>query len=118
MVVDENSIAGNVPLLVHGNRPKAWRQWQQSTGVQVQQDASIIQLDSMIAIARAAERGLGAALVPVQLCDAWFESGSLVPLSDHELVTRDAYYFVCRAGDANNETIQTLRNWVLQKFDN
>ena len=117
MVVDETSISGDVPLLVHDSRPTAWRQWSQSSGIEVPRDASIIRLDSMIAIARAAERGLGAALVPVQLSDAWFESGSLVPLSDHELLTRDAYYFVCRSGDADNGTIQTLRRWVLQKFD-
>lgn len=115
--INRASIAFDVPLLVHDNRPKAWRQWQQSSGIQIPQDASIIRLDSMIAIARAAERGLGVALVPVQLSDAWFESGSLVPLSDHELVTRDAYYFVCRPVDANNETIRTLRSWVLQNFD-
>jgi LysR family glycine cleavage system transcriptional activator len=117
MVVDETSIAGDVPLLVHDNRPKAWRQWQQSSGIEIPQDASIIRLDSMIAIARAAERGLGVALVPVELSDAWFESGSLVALSDHELLTRDAYYFVCRTDDADNETIRTLRRWVLQNFD-
>ena len=117
IVVDEASISGDVPLLVHDSRPSAWRQWSQSSGTEVPRDASIIRLDSMIAIARAAERGLGAALVPVQLSDAWFESGSLVPLSDHELPTRDAYYFVCRVEDADNETIQTLRRWVLQNFD-
>ena len=117
MVVDETSISGDVPLLVHDSRPTAWRQWSQSSGIEVPRDASIIRLDSMIAIARAAERGLGAALVPVQLSDAWFESGSLVLLSEHELLTRDAYYFVCRSGDADNGTIQTLRRWVLQKFD-
>ena len=115
--VDEVSISGNVPLLVHDSRPAAWRQWSQSSGIDVPRDASIIRLDSMNAIARAAERGLGAALVPVQLSNAWFDSGSLVPLSDHELLTRDAYYFVCRNDDADNETIQTLRRWVLQKFD-
>jgi LysR family glycine cleavage system transcriptional activator len=117
MVVTDTSISGDVPLLVHDSRPSAWRQWSQSSGVEVPRDASIIRLDSMIAIARAAERGLGAALVPVQLSDAWFESGSLVRLSDHELPTRDAYYFVCRNDDARNETIQTLRRWVLQSFD-
>ena len=117
IVVDETSISGDVPLLVHDSRPTAWRQWSQSSGMAVPRDASIIRLDSMIAIARAAERGLGAALVPVELSDAWFESGSLVPLSDHELPTRDAYYFVCRTEDAHNETIQTLRSWVLQSFD-
>ena len=117
IVVDETGISGDVPLLVHDSRPSAWRQWSQSSGMEVPRDASIIRLDSMIAIARAAERGLGAALVPVHLSDAWFESGSLVPLSDHELPTRDAYYFVCRVEDADNETIQTLRRWVLQNFD-
>ena len=117
IVVDAASISGDVPLLVHDSRPSAWRQWSQSSGTEVPRDASIIRLDSMIAIARAAERGLGAALVPVQLSDAWFESGSLVPLSDHELPTRDAYYFVCRVDDADNGTIQTLRRWVLQNFD-
>jgi len=116
MVVTDTSISGDVPLLLHDSRPSAWRQWSQSSGVEVPRDASIIRLDSMIAIARAAERGLGAALVPVQLSDAWFESGSLVPLSDHELLTRDAYYFVCRNDDADNETIRTLRHWVLQNF--
>ena len=115
--VDDSSIEGDVPLLVHESRPKAWRQWQQSSGVQIPQEASVIRLDSMIAIARAAERGLGMALVPVQLSDAWFESGSLVPLSDHELVTPDAYYFVSRRADADNDTVQTLRQWVLQNFD-
>jgi LysR family glycine cleavage system transcriptional activator len=117
MAVDETSISGDVPLLVHDNRPRAWRQWEKSSGIRVPRDASVIRLDSMIAIARAAERGLGAALVPVQLSDAWFESGSLVRLSDHELVTRDAYYFVCRPEDVDNETIRTLRSWVLQNFD-
>lgn len=117
IVVDANSISGDVPLLVHESRPSAWRQWSQSSGMAVPRDASTIRLDSMIAIARAAERGLGAALVPVQLSDAWFESGSLVPLSNHELLTRDAYYFVCRTEDADNETIQKLRSWVLQNFD-
>lgn len=117
MLVNATSISGDVPLLVHDSRPSAWRQWSQSSGIEVPRDASIIRLDSMIAIARAAERGLGAALVPVQLSDAWFESGSLVPLSDHELLTRDAYYFVCRSTDADNETIRTLRRWVLQSFD-
>lgn len=117
ITVDETSISGDVPLLVHDSRPTAWRQWSRSSGMTVPRDASVVRLDSMIAIARAAERGLGAALVPVQLSDAWFESGSLVPLSEHELLTRDAYYFVCRSEDADNETIRRLRSWVLQNFD-
>ena len=116
LVCTRNRMAGDVSLIVHDSRPKAWRQWQKSSGVQLPEDASVIRLDSMIAVARAAERGLGVALVPVQLSDSWFESGSLVPLYNHELTTPEAYYFVCRKSDEDNETVSNLRHWVLQNF--
>jgi len=114
--IGTNRITGDVSLIVHDSRPSAWRQWQKSSGISLPENAGIVRLDSMIAIARAAERGLGAALVPVPLSDAWFESGSLVALSDHQLVTRDAYYLVRQEGGDENDTIRKLRNWVLQNF--
>ena len=116
IVRKKNRLVGDVSLIVHDSRPKAWRQWQKSSGIDLPEDASVIRLDSMIAVARAAERGLGIALVPTQLSDTWFESGSLVPLSRHELVTPDAYYFVCRRTDESKETVSKLRTWVLQNF--
>lgn len=70
----------------------------------------------MIAVARAAERGLGAALVPVPLSDAWFQSGSLLKLFDHELVGRDGYYLAHRKEDESREDIRALRQWILQTF--
>ena len=111
-----NRVVCDVSLIVHDSRPKAWRQWQKSSGVRLPDDTSAVRLDSMIAVARAAERGLGIALVPVQLSDTWFESGSLVPLSEHELVMPDAYYFVCRRTDEDKDAVGKLRQWVLQNF--
>ena len=70
----------------------------------------------MIAVARAAERGLGAALVPLQLSDSWFDTGALVKLFPEELLTDDAFYLVCRKEDENNENVQLLRSWVLSQF--
>jgi len=70
----------------------------------------------MIAVARAAERGLGAALVPRQLSESWFESQSLVQLFEHELLTRDTYYIAYRQEDRDNEDVQTFRQWVLREF--
>lgn len=70
----------------------------------------------MIAVARAAERGLGAALIPRRLGEAWFESASLIQLFDHELQTKDAYYLVCRKDDCDNNEIRVFREWVLQNF--
>ena len=109
-------IASDFPLIVHDARPKAWRQWQRSSGVRLPRDATTIRLNSMISVARAAEQGLGAALMPTQLCKAWFDSGALVPLFDHELVSGDGYYVVCGRNDAAADHIETLRTWVLQQF--
>ena len=116
LLVGCDRIEGDLSLIIHDTRPGAWRKWQQSSGVRFPDDSKVIRLDSMIAVARAAERGLGVALVPVHLSDSWFASRSLVALSDHELVTEDAYYFVYREDDEAADVIQRLRSWVLQIF--
>lgn len=116
MVVNGKRIVSDFPLIVHDNRPKAWRQWARSSGIELPEDTHVIRLDSMIAVARAAERGLGAALVPVQLTDSWFDAGDLVPLFDHQLTTRDAYYLVSKKSDADLDTVRLIRDWVLQEF--
>ena len=109
-------IVGEFPLVVHESRPKAWQTWEQESQIKIPSHSNSIRLDSMIAVARAAERGLGAALVPKQLSEAWFESCSLVQLFDHELLTRDAYYLVSRNEDRNREDVQLFREWALQSF--
>ena len=112
-----NRITGDFPRIVHDSRPNAWHTWQVRTGIELPKTSNLVLLDSMIAVARAAERGLGAALIPVQLSDSWFESGSLVRLFDEELSTEDAYYFVCRHEDRDRPEIRHLREWVLQTFN-
>ena len=114
--VKGNKIVSEFPLIVHETRSQAWQKWQRKTGIQLPDNTTSLRLDSMIAVARAAERGLGAALVPAQLGTSWFRSGGLVRLFPHDLVTEDAYYFVCRPGDADKKHIQSLKDWVLQEF--
>lgn len=109
-------IVSKFPLVLHESRPKAWNEWQHSSGIRLPDPDDTISMDSMIAVARAAERGLGAALVPRRLSEAWFDSSSLVQLFDHELTTKDAYYFVCRKEDSENKDVRVLRQWVLQNF--
>jgi LysR family glycine cleavage system transcriptional activator len=114
--VRNKSIASDFPMIIHDSRPRAWTDWQKKAGIEIPRDAATVRLDSMIAVARAAERGLGAALVPSQLSDSWFDSGALVRLFPSELVTDDAFYFVCRRGDEDNETVALLREWALSQF--
>lgn len=109
-------IVSEFPLIVHESRPKAWQQWERSAGIRLPRETSVIRMDSMIAVARAAEQGLGAALVPLQLSDKWFQHSSLVPLFDHELTTEDTYYFVCREEMVDVAEVRLLQEWVLQEF--
>lgn len=115
-----NVVAGRIdsdfPILVHDSRPKAWQRWQRSSGIRLPRHPKVIRLNSMVSVARAAEQGLGAALMPAQLCSAWLESGSLVQLFDQELESDEAYYLICSDDDPNNSNVKTFREWVLQEF--
>ena len=72
----------------------------------------------MIAVVRAAEQGIGAALVPVPLADLWFKHGSIVRLFKDELVGDTSYYLVCNEDRAGEEPVRRLCDWILQKFAN
>ncbi|MEE4162997.1 MAG: LysR substrate-binding domain-containing protein [Woeseiaceae bacterium] len=106
-----------LPRLVHESRPNAWRQWERVSGVTLPEMSRVVRLDSMTAVAQAAERGVGTALVPLRLSDSRFESRTLVPLFTAALEMPEAYYLVYRREDADNHSIQTFRDWALEKFD-
>lgn len=101
-------------LIIHKSRPDAWSDWFKATKIQMTTQPRIIEVDSMFAVARAAERGLGVALVPLPLADAWLRSGALITLFDTTLHTGDRYYFVHRLKDAEDPDIVTLARWTAQ----
>lgn len=109
-------VAKALPIVVHSSRANAWKAWSDRSGIKVPMTTNVVRLDSMIAVARAAEQGLGAALVPLPLAKSWFESGRLVRLFDYELVTRDSYCVVCNREDSKRDDIRAFRDWTLQAF--
>jgi DNA-binding transcriptional LysR family regulator len=70
----------------------------------------------MSAVVRAAEQGIGVALVPSVLCDAWFRSGALVRIFPVELPTTDTYFLVSRPKDADKPEVKAITNWALSQF--
>jgi LysR family glycine cleavage system transcriptional activator len=99
-------------LIIHKSRPDAWIEWFAANGVRLSAAPRIIELDSMFAVARAAERGLGVALVPLPLASAWLRSGALVAPFERTLDTGDRYYFVHRPKDAEDRDIALLARWT------
>jgi DNA-binding transcriptional LysR family regulator len=104
------------PILVHTSRPEAWRIWSKSSGIELPQPTNVVRLDSMIAVARAAERGVGAALVPVPLSDNWFKYGALVPMYDTVADMPETYHLVWPPEKGSHSEVQALRDWVRDTF--
>lgn len=109
-------VADALPIVVHSSRANAWKAWSDRSGIRVPTTNNVIRLDSMFAVARAAEQGAGAALVPLPLADSWFDSGRLVRLFDYELVTPDVYCVVCENDERDRPEIKALRDWSLRTF--
>ena len=116
MVVRKKKIASDFPLIVHESNSKAWAEWSAVSGVQLPEGTRVTRLDSMIAVIRAAERGIGAAMVPVPLTDLWFKQGSIVRLFKKELVADASYYLVCNDGKESDPGVRLLRKWILETF--
>jgi LysR family glycine cleavage system transcriptional activator len=114
--VRDNRIVSEFPLLIHETYPMAWKQWSKSAGIELPENSKATRLDSMIAIVRACERGLGAALVPVPLADLWFKYGSIVRLFSQQLVTEASYYLVVREDRARDPAVSLLKDWILRNF--
>ncbi len=117
MKLSQKSIVSRFPIVVHETRPTAWQQWSRLTGIKLPKDSNAIRLNSMIAVATAAQKGMGAALVPAALSKRWFENGSLVQLFDQELESDDGYYLISKKEKADSQDVRFIRDWVLQSFN-
>ena len=113
--VQDKGITSAFPAIVHHSRPMIWKQWARQSGMTLPRNAPGITVDSIAAAVRAAEHGLGAVLVPVPMGNAWFESGSLVPLFPDVFVTGEKYVLI--HDNDGREDVGILRDWVLQNFE-
>ena len=103
-------------LIVQKARPFAWTHWANEIGLDTPEPRNIIELDTMFSVVRAAERGVGIALVPEILCEAWFRSGALVRLFSLQLDTDNSYYLVSRLQDAHKPEVTAITDWTLDQF--
>lgn len=106
----------NTPLILHSARPWSWHQWADEHDVQGFDPAQIIQFDSMFGVARAAQQGMGIALVPLPLSKAWFNDQHLVKLFDENLVTKDKYYLVHHENLTSRPELSLFTTWVKETF--
>ena len=118
LVVRKKKIVSDFPLIVHETHPKAWSKWAEAAGIELPKDTKVIRLDSMIAVVRAAQRGIGAALMPIPMGELWFKEGSIVPLFKQEYVADSSYYLVWTEDRAEDDGVVLLKDWILDNFVN
>ncbi|MEM7278525.1 MAG: LysR family transcriptional regulator [Pseudomonadota bacterium] len=109
-------IESEFPLLVHESLPRTWKQWSKSSGIAIPAGAKVTRLDSMIAVVRAVEQGLGAGLVPVPIANQWFEQETIFQLFDKELLADLQYYLIWTDDRAAKGAVGVLKSWVLERF--
>lgn len=114
--IDPVDAIDSATILLHKARPNAWAQWAKRAGLSKRRTKQIIFVDSMFALARAAEKDVGVALVPMPVSQAWFETGALVPLHQTDLVTKDYYWMVLNDDSKDNKSVEVLWDWVADIF--
>lgn len=106
----------NAPLILHQSRPWSWHQWASENDVDDFDPKRIVQVDSMFSVARAAQQGLGIALIPMPISQSWFDEGVIAPLFEQRLVTRDKYYLIQHDWHASREELDLFVQWMLKAF--
>ncbi|MCO4799069.1 MAG: LysR family transcriptional regulator, partial [Colwelliaceae bacterium] len=105
-----------VPLILHQSRPWSWHQWADRVDIEDFDPKQIIQFDSMFGVARAAQQGMGIALIPLPMSKTWFSEQLLVKLFDHELITNDKYYLIRHENIEDGNELDTFAKWVKKQF--
>ena len=104
-------------LILHQSRPWAWHQWADEADIDDFDPKRIVQVDSMFSVARAAQKSLGIALIPLPISQSWFDEGVLLPLYDKPLQTRDKYYLVQHDWHASRTELDLFVQWLLLEFN-
>ena len=111
-----SAVFKELTLIVHKSSAEAWSEWAREVGIEAPEPSRVLELDTMHAVVRAAEHGIGVALVPTAHCAEGFRTGALARIFAVELRTPDTYYLVNRAKDGDRPDVRALADWMREQF--
>lgn len=100
-------------LLVPEQRRDIWDSWAAGQGIEPPRPARLVRLDGMAAVVRAAEQGVGVALIPAGFGAQRFQSGALRRLFGGEFGTGERYVLLYRRTDAGRVELRELAEWIV-----
>lgn len=119
LIADSIKTAADVlrfPLLYSTTRPESWRQWFDAAGlpddIKPRQSAGF-ELQSMVV--RAAEAGLGIALVPEFFVPESAWANGVVRAHELPLQAEDSYHLVYPNDMRANHALECFREWILEE---
>lgn len=99
-------------LLQHSTRPGAWTKWLVAAGMG-DLDPGGTSFEHFFMLIRAAEAGLGFALLPRFLIEDELRAGRLVVPWPMSTIYDGGYYLICARGTAALPKIRAFRDWLL-----
>lgn len=103
-------------LIIHHQRQNAWKNWLSQTNFNSHSSTKVLVLESMAAVVRSAEQGLGCAMVPNHLVSKWINSNALIQSHPHQLLTEDNYYLSWDSRNNKTQEIQIFIDWIMTIF--
>lgn len=96
-------------LIIDEGRNDDWDQWAAVAGIGKLKPGQTIRFDNMTTVTRAAEKGIGIALVPRALSQRKFAAKRLVQLFDCVLLSNESFFLLHRPEDSERSDIRQLR---------
>src|SRR5690554_2241176 len=106
----------NYTLLQQTTRPYAWREWFDSTGLQVTRDLAGPRFELFTMLAQAAIHHMGIALIPPFLIQDELQSDRLICPIDHSFESKWAYHFVLPNKNRESQALCDFRDWLVSEI--
>lgn len=105
-----------LPLLHHTTAPGSWASYLRDLDTAIELPLPAGTQYNLVTFAlKAAEAGLGAALVPDYACADSLRASRVVPLNRASVPSRRGYYLIRRPDRADAPAVRVLRDWLLSR---
>lgn len=102
----------HIQLLVHVTERAVLPQVMDSSGLGTLRHQPMLIFESYGMLFQAAQAGLGVGLVPMELIESELTTGSLTPLTEHAIKSRNVGYLVYQTSKADYPPLQAFRTWL------
>lgn len=106
-----------LPLLHQTTAPNGWASYLRQWGLELPVPLAGLRYSLVSFALKAAEEGLGAALVPEYACAMSLATGRVVQLNQASAKTERGYYLLQSPDRQGSPALTALRNWLLARAD-